>query len=107
MNANVEQEKTPVERLAEVCSALGGEFSAKYDNCGRGYIRPNTADYRNRLAPYVNRELAMERRRFLRALTDDKAAWDAKVAYFTQVGVEIENEIAKYEDQIAALEGRS
>jgi hypothetical protein len=61
MNGRVRHAVTPEERIAAVARDLALEIEMRHAMTGSGPTEPDFADYRERLAPYIRRELVLVR----------------------------------------------
>jgi hypothetical protein len=61
MNVRLKYAVTPEERIAAIARDLAHEIEIRHTMTGNGPAEPDYADYRDRLAPYIRRELLLAR----------------------------------------------
>jgi hypothetical protein len=61
MNGRFMHEETPEGRLAAIAVWITTEFSDRYAKTGKGPEKPDVADLREAMRPYVHRELLKAR----------------------------------------------
>jgi hypothetical protein len=61
LNWRLAHEKTPEGRLAAIAVALATEFEDRYNRTKTGPAKPDVADFREAMGPYIHRELLRAR----------------------------------------------
>jgi hypothetical protein len=98
MNVRATQEITPEKRIAAAARTCVEKMSKPVP------FLPDYADFEAYLGPYIRKELALRERELMKKLTGENAQRKARELYFIEVGVDIENDILKYEGEIERVE---